>query len=206
MTITTTPEYLAILIARQSMCVDISLDMTTVQSLSRHDRRKSVVNASMSRSCRALKKVSRFCPTRPEGKELKIVSSLSPRSLSQVKTKKSDPDAIALVEKLDGLPLALSTAGVYLEQVTTSFLEYLQYYKESWLKLQMTSPQLSSYEDRSMYTTWQLSLDQVQRQNRLSAKLLKLWAYFDRQDVWFELLRHGGSTEHDWIRALTKDE
>jgi hypothetical protein len=104
------------------------------------------------------------------------------------------------------LPLALSTAGVYLEQVTTSFLEYLRHYKESWLKLQVTSPQLSSYEDRSLYTTWQLSLDQVQQQNELSAKLLKLWAYFDRQDVWFELLRHGSLTEHNWIQALTEDE
>jgi hypothetical protein len=93
-----------------------------------------------------------------------------------VNAKKSDPDAIALVKELDGLPLALSTAGVYLEQVTTSFSKYLQHYKESWLKLQRTSPQLSSYEDRSLYTTWQLSLDQVQRQNEFSAELLKLWA------------------------------
>lgn len=46
-------------------------------------------------------------------------------------TDKTDPDAIALIEKLDGLPLALSTAGVYLEHVTTSFSDYLQLYKTS---------------------------------------------------------------------------
>src|SRR5271155_495480 len=119
---------------------------------------------------------------------------------------KTDCDAIALVEELDGLPLALSTAGAYLEQVTMGFSEYLRLYRASWLKLQMTSPQLSSYEDRSLYTTWQLSLDRIELQNALSAKLLKLWAYFDRQDVWFELLQHGSSAYHDWIQKLTEDE
>ena len=99
-----------------------------------------------------------------------------------------DAAALELVEELDGLPLALSTAGAYLEQVTTTFSEYLQLYKTSWLKLQESSPSLRSYENRSLYTTWQLSLDQIIRENVLSAKLLKLWAYFDRQDVWFELL------------------
>src|SRR5215469_8011752 len=87
-----------------------------------------------------------------------------------------------------------------------SFSEYLRLYKTSWLKLQTTSPQLNSYEDRSLYTTWQLSLQRIEQQNSLSAKLLKLWAYFDRQDVWFELLRHGSSADDGWIQKLTEDE
>jgi hypothetical protein len=67
---------------------------------------------------------------------------------------KTDSDAIALVKVLDGLPLALSTAGAYLEHVTTSFSDYLRLHNASWLKLQIKSPQLSSYEGRSLYTTW----------------------------------------------------
>jgi tetratricopeptide (TPR) repeat protein len=116
-----------------------------------------------------------------------------------------DLDAIELVKELDGLPLALSTAGAYLEHVTTSFSEYLRLYKASWLKLQSTSPRLSSYEDRSLYTTWQITFDRIQQQNAASAKLLKLWAYFDRQDVWFELLQHANSSD-EWIKKLTQDE
>jgi hypothetical protein len=61
-------------------------------------------------------------------------------------------DVIGLVEELDGLPLALATAGSYLEYVTTSFSDYLRLYKASWLKLQKTSPLLDSYEDRTLYT------------------------------------------------------
>src|SRR5437016_515011 len=119
---------------------------------------------------------------------------------------KTDRDAIALVKELDGLPLALSAAGAYLEHVTTTFSDYLRLYKASWLKLQRTSPQLSSYEDRSLYTTWQITFDRIEERNAASAKLLKLWAYFGRQDVWFELLRHANSVEDKWIQKLTEDE
>ncbi|KIN06814.1 hypothetical protein OIDMADRAFT_173997 [Oidiodendron maius Zn] len=117
----------------------------------------------------------------------------------------NDPDAIALVKELDGLPLALSTAGAYLEHVTTSFSDYLRLYKVLWLKLQTTSPLLDSYEDRALHTTWQITFDRIQQRNEASAKLLKLWAYFDRQDLWFDLLRYARSTDK-WIQKLAKDE
>src|SRR5712664_1530078 len=117
-----------------------------------------------------------------------------------------DPDAVKLAEELDGLPLALATAGAYLDQTAISFSDYLRLYKASWAKLLTTSPELRSYEDRMLYSTWQLSFDQVKQRNELSAKLLRLWAYFDNQDLWFELLRHSDSDDPDWIRELTEDE
>ena len=86
--------------------------------------------------------------------------------------------SVELVKELDGLPLALSTAGAYLEHVTTSFSEYFRLYKESWLKLQTTSPQLNAYEDRALYSTWRITFDRIQQQNSASAKLLKLWGIF----------------------------
>ncbi len=117
-----------------------------------------------------------------------------------------DPDAVKLTKELDGLPLALVTAGAYLDQTAIGFSDYLRLYKESWTRLLKTSPELNSYEDRTLYSTWQLSFDHVKRRNELSAKLLRLWAYFDNQDVWFELLQHGDSEDPEWIRELTKDE
>jgi hypothetical protein len=111
-----------------------------------------------------------------------------------------------LAKELDGLPLALATAGAYLDQASISVSGYLRLYKESWAKLQKTSPEVSSYEDRTLYSIWQISYNRVEQRNRLSAKLLHLWAYFDNQDLWFELLRHGDSEDPDWIRELTKDE
>jgi hypothetical protein len=117
-----------------------------------------------------------------------------------------DPDAVRLAKELDGLPLALVTAGAYLDQTAISFSDYLRLYKKSWTRLLETSPELSSYEDRTLYSTWQLSFDHVKQRNELSAKLLRLWAYFDNQDIWFELLQHADSEDPEWICELTKDE
>ena len=66
-----------------------------------------------------------------------------------------------LAKELDGFPLALATAGAYLDQVAISFSDYLRLYRTSWSKLQKTSPELTSYEDRTLYSTWQVSFDHV---------------------------------------------
>ena len=118
----------------------------------------------------------------------------------------TDPNAHALVAKLDGLPLALSTAGSYLEHVNISFGDYLRYYEESWLRLQISSPRLNSYEDRPLYTTWQVTFDRIRKQNPAAAELLNLWAYFDKQDVWFGLLQKARYMDNEWIQKLAEDE
>ena len=102
-----------------------------------------------------------------------------------------DADARRLAEELDGLPLALATAGAYLHQVSTSFTDYLKLYKQSWLGLQQNMPQLLSYEDRALYLTWNISPNHVKQQSELATKMLQQWADFDSQDIWLELLQEG---------------
>ncbi|KAI6080112.1 P-loop containing nucleoside triphosphate hydrolase protein, partial [Hypoxylon rubiginosum] len=100
--------------------------------------------------------------------------------------------ACRLARRLDGLPLALATAGAYLEGVpSTTFTDYLTSYDASWRQLQESSPQILSYEDRALYSTWNLSFAHIQHQNPASAMLLRLWAYFDNEDLWYELLQEG---------------
>jgi tetratricopeptide (TPR) repeat protein len=103
------------------------------------------------------------------------------------------------------LPLALATAGAYLYQVSTSFADYLKLYNKSWLRLQQKTPELLSYEDRALYSTWGISLDHVKQQSPLAAKLLQLWAYFDNQDIWFELLQESPEDGPAWFSALMED-
>ncbi|KAH6986817.1 hypothetical protein EDB80DRAFT_183685 [Ilyonectria destructans] len=114
-----------------------------------------------------------------------------------------DPAAVRLAEKLDGLPLALSTAGAYLDQVSMTCKEYLELYQESWYRLQKSSPQLLSYEDRAMYSTWNISYLNIETRNKSSAMLLKLWAYFDHDDLWYDLLHGADSLAPPWLQALT---
>ena len=78
-------------------------------------------------------------------------------------------------------------------------------YRESWLRLQKTTPRLLSYENRALYCTWDISYAQVERQNTTSARLLRLWAYFGHEDLWFELLLRGRPSGPQWFRELTRD-
>ncbi|KAF4882659.1 Nephrocystin-3 [Colletotrichum fructicola] len=115
-----------------------------------------------------------------------------------------DPDAAVLAKKLDGLPLALATAGAYLDQVATSCREYLEMYEKAWLRLQKEIPGLMAY-DRALYSTWNVSLRHIQLQNQNAADLLRLWAYFDNHDVWYELLRAGESEKLLWLHKMMED-
>ncbi|KAK3996395.1 kinesin light chain 1, partial [Cladorrhinum sp. PSN332] len=117
-----------------------------------------------------------------------------------------DVDAVELARKLDGLPLALSTAGAYLNNMAITFAEYLEMYQKSWLDLHKTTPQLHSYEDRALHTTWNISYTQVEQQSPIAAKLLKLWAFFDNDDLWFELLCSGRSDGPQWFQELTENK
>lgn len=40
----------------------------------------------------------------------------------------------------------------------------------------------------------------------LSAKLLQLWAYFDKQDIWLEPLQHSDAEDPEWVRGVAEDE
>ena len=117
-----------------------------------------------------------------------------------------DPHARELATKLDGLPLALATAGAYLNQVSTSLADYLGHYNNSWLKLQETSPVLPSYEDRTLYSTWDISYKHINAQNESAGKLLQLWAYFDNQDLWYTLLAAGSENSPEWFSSMISDE
>ncbi|KDN63349.1 hypothetical protein CSUB01_12095 [Colletotrichum sublineola] len=131
---------------------------------------------------------------------LAILASTSNRGdLSQ------DSDARTLAQRLDGLPLALSTAGAYLKDVARAFAEYLELYDARWLDLQTVSPTLSHY-DRALHSTWEISFRHIQQKSRGAAMLLRLWAYFDNEDLWYELLQEGGSQSPDWLRELIKDK
>ncbi|KAK6436815.1 hypothetical protein LTR95_006995 [Oleoguttula sp. CCFEE 5521] len=105
----------------------------------------------------------------------------------------------------DGLPLALATTGAYLEQASISVTTYLRLYESSWAQIHQDDPGLDTYEDRTLYSTWRISLERIHYQNELSAKILSLWCYFSNQDLWYELLCNGQMEQLPWLRNLTED-
>ncbi|KAH6623745.1 hypothetical protein F5144DRAFT_633030 [Chaetomium tenue] len=123
---------------------------------------------------------------------LRILETTSGRTGIQ-----DDAAAVALARKLDGLPLTVSTAGTYVTQVSTSWGQYFQDYESAWGQSQKLSPQLLTSENRAMYSTWNISFASIRRQGEPAAMLLRLWAFFGNEDLWYELLRRGGETQND---------
>ncbi|KAL2124866.1 hypothetical protein VTJ04DRAFT_1231 [Mycothermus thermophilus] len=58
-----------------------------------------------------------------------------------------------------------------------------------------------------LHSTWNISFAQVERQNSKAANLLRLWAYFGPEDLWFELLAGAGVCGKGpvWFQDQTRD-
>ncbi|ERF69365.1 hypothetical protein EPUS_08636 [Endocarpon pusillum Z07020] len=118
----------------------------------------------------------------------------------------SDPHAKDLALRLDGLPLALATAGSYLSQTTSTFGDYLQLYEDKLEELEQNSEGLLEYDDRRLWTTWAISLKQIESHDPEAVKLMQLLAYFDNQHIWYGLLRPGGDCGLSWLSDVVRNE
>ncbi|KAI4737146.1 purine and uridine phosphorylase [Aureobasidium sp. EXF-12298] len=130
-------------------------------------------------------------------------------------TRDESKDLERLVQKLEGMPLALAQAGAYIRHTNTGLSEYLDYYDSTWedlIKAQDSYP-LQEYaqgSQRSMLTTWKISYQQVESESLEAATLLKLWAFLDPKDLWYELIACVIQLESkidipEWLSTLAKN-
>lgn len=67
-----------------------------------------------------------------------------------------------------------------------------------------TSCRPIDYEERTLYSTWNVSFQQVRDQDHVAAELLKLMAYLDNQDLWYDLFSKDISNAPEWWIELRK--
>lgn len=84
--------------------------------------------------------------------------------------------------------MALVTAGAYLRKTVMTFQQYLDAYEQRWQVDRRRPLRLLEYQDRTLYTTWDLSYSRLEQKDPAAAQLLRLLAYFDNQDIWYELM------------------
>ena len=110
------------------------------------------------------------------------------------------------MKRLECLPLALALAGRYMFSTKTSPGKYLQLYQEQWIELQKKHPQLREYGNGGIHTTWTISYERIRKLHPIAADLLILWAYFDKQDLWYGLLSKSYYYQPEWYQELVRCE
>ncbi|KAI9691165.1 MAG: hypothetical protein M1822_008785 [Bathelium mastoideum] len=112
-----------------------------------------------------------------------------------------------LLDRLDGLPLAIAQAGAYLQESGIDVRTYLQFYDKEWRDLfeaqDEDEPPLKDYEDRSIWTTWSISYTAIQKKNKTAANLLLLWSYLDNKDLRHEWIGDAANQKFKFVQAMT---
>jgi tetratricopeptide (TPR) repeat protein len=118
----------------------------------------------------------------------------------------------SLLERLSGLPLALTQAAAYIVQTGVSIVRYLEYYDGVWkdLMVQQDESPLQEYAQRSVLTTWKISYEQVKSQSGEASNLLHLWSFLYAGDLWYELIacakEFGAETSvPSWLTVLAQN-
>ena len=121
-----------------------------------------------------------------------------------------------LLETLDGLPLAISQAGRFINTLNLKLETYLELYTSSKREVMDMLPSdsyLNDTEKSSIRTTWTISLnllrEKVSKQGpdgdyHGAYRLLQLFAYFDPSDLNYNIIRFGMIGNHvpDWFRMI----
>lgn len=67
--------------------------------------------------------------------------------------------------------------------------------------------ELPDYPSRTLYTTWDLSLTEIGKRNQQAVELLAFLAYFDHQDIWYELFNGNQGIERPrWFVELFRNK
>lgn len=95
-------------------------------------------------------------------------------------------EAAIIVERLQGLPLAIAQAGAYIYEMGITTKTYLDTYSARTRDI-LTQNNDITYAKGSIMATLQISYNAVETRNPLAFKLLTILGFLDNSDVWWEL-------------------
>ena len=88
------------------------------------------------------------------------------------------------------LPLALDQAGAYIHSRQCSLSQYLKQY-ESNASYLLSKRLKGGKHDRSVFATWEISFNAIEKANPKAAELLLVCGFFHNEDICEEFLRRG---------------
>jgi tetratricopeptide (TPR) repeat protein len=99
--------------------------------------------------------------------------------------------AEAIVQILDGLPLALDQAGAYIEETGCSLNEYLDIYQTRRKELMSIRGSLALDYPETIATTWSLSFQKAKKASPTAAELLRVCAFLAPDAIPEEMFMQG---------------
>uniref|UniRef100_UPI0031406BDC tetratricopeptide repeat protein n=1 Tax=uncultured Nitrospira sp. TaxID=157176 RepID=UPI0031406BDC len=101
--------------------------------------------------------------------------------------------ALGIVKKLDGLPLALDQAGAYIEETQCGLVGYLNLYNAHGVDLLKERGLFAPGHPDPVATTWVLSYQNIEQANPAAAELLRFCAFLAPDAIPEELITQGAS-------------
>jgi tetratricopeptide (TPR) repeat protein len=117
-----------------------------------------------------------------------IGKKAQPKKASQVDRKL----ALALAEKLGGLPLALDQAGAFIEETPSTLAEYTHFYEKEGKRLRELRGGLGN-EHPSVTVTFSLAFQELGKRDPLAADLVHMCAFLAPDAIPEEIFTKGGS-------------
>jgi tetratricopeptide (TPR) repeat protein len=110
--------------------------------------------------------------------------------------------ALAIVEKLDGLPLAIDQAGAYIEETPSTLGEYLDLYKAEGKALRAARGELAP-DHASVSVTFSLAFKQVAERSQAAADLILACACLGPDAIPEEIFTEGAAALGDVLGGAT---
>ena len=114
--------------------------------------------------------------------------------------------AQAIVQELDGLPLALDQAGAYIEETPSTVEGYLKAYRHRQQEILQERANEQNTYPASVATTWSLNFEQVERLNAAAADLLRCLAFLAPDAIPEEMIVAGACELGHQLQTLADDE
>ncbi len=137
------------------------------------------------------------------------VCTLSPNDAVDFVHKRSgreDADvAMALVEELGYLPLAIEQAAAYIDEHGGPIADYLDLFRKHRQQILRRGRPSSAYPD-TVETTWELSIEKVREQSAAGADLLNLCAFLAPDDIPLNIIRDGRDRLPEPLATAAADE
>lgn len=84
---------------------------------------------------------------------------------------------------------------MYLRKSSITFQQYLEAYERRWNINPKRPLRLLEYEDRTLFTTWNVTYAKLKEDDPIAANVLQLLAYFSPQHIWYDLIHAGLAAE-----------